>query len=147
AKPTLELVILYKRLAEHARVTDTLIAAHAQVRPLMQAPRAWMSKAGPRPQDRVLIAAYQHSLTDMVATAKKLYPSVDEGTWRREGQIQFTAFNGSPSPTLIWAGKPKGFPEGATTRLGRLDLLQTPKDKPCALYHEWLGRIELPAGQ
>jgi len=78
---------------------------------------------------------------------KKLYPSVDEGTWRRDAQIQFTALNGSPSPTLIRAGKPRGFPEGAKTRLGRLDLLQTPKDKPCALDHEWLGRIELPAGQ
>jgi hypothetical protein len=147
AKQASQLVNLYKRLSENARVADTLIAAHAQVRPLMQPPRAWMSKAGPRPQDRVLIAAYQQSMTDMVAAAKKLYPTVDEGTWRRDGQIQLSPAKNVPAPTLIHAGKLKGFPEGETTRLGRLDLIETPKDKACALEHEWLGKIELPVGR
>jgi hypothetical protein len=147
AKETADLPELHKRLAEHARITDTLIAAYGQVRPLMQPPRAWMSKAGPRPQDRLLIAAYQRSLQDMVATARKLYPTSDEGTWKRDGLVLLSPVKGTPAPNLLRAGKVKGFPEGEKTRVGRLDLLESPKDKAVVLEHEWLSRVELPAGR
>jgi hypothetical protein len=146
-KETADLPELYKRLAEHARITDTLIAAYGQVRPLMQPPRAWMGKAGPRPQDRLLIAAYTRSLQDMVATARKLYPTMDEGTWKRDVLVLLSPAKDAPAPNLLRAGKIKGFPEGEKTRVGRLDLLEAPKDRAGVLEHEWLGRIELPAGR
>ncbi len=143
-KSAKELSELYRRFQQHARVTDALIAAFAQVRPPMQAPRAWASKAGPRPHELEMIKAFQKSQQDVLTTATKLYPSTDEGTWKRDGLILLSPVKDSPAPNLIRAGKLKGFPEGEKTRVGRLDLIETPNDSAAVLEHEWLGKIELP---
>ena len=147
ASESADLARLYARLHQHARVTDALIAAHAQVRPPMEAPHAWMSKAGPRPGEMEQIKAFQRAQSDVMLVAAKLYPSTDEGTWKRDGLILLSPVKDAASPNVIKAGKLKGFPEGEKTRVGRLDLLEAPKDKAGILEHEWLGRIELPAGK
>lgn len=139
-----ELIEVYRRIHQHARITDSLISAFAQVRPMMQPPRAWMSKVGPRPADLPIIEAYQKNLKDMVEATAKAYSTSTAGTWERDALVQFTAVNGSPAPNLLRAGKIKGFPEGQKVRVGRLDLLETPKDRSAVLEHEWLGKIELP---
>jgi hypothetical protein len=146
-KQTAELAQLYARLHQHARITNALIAAHAQVRPPMESPRAWASKAGPRPGEMEQIKAFQRAQNDVLVVAAKLYPSADEGTWKRDGLIQLSPVKDLPSPNAVRAGKLKGFPEGEKTRVGRLDLLEAPKGKAAVLEHEWLGRIELPAGK
>jgi hypothetical protein len=142
-----DLAKLYARLQQHARVTNALISAHAQVRPPMEAPHAWASKAGPRPGEMEQIKAFQRAQNDVLVVATRVYPASDEGTWKRDGLIQLSPVKDSPAPNVIKAGKLKGFPEGEKTRVGRLDLLEAPKDKRGVLEHEWLGRIELPAGR
>lgn len=137
---------LYARFRRHARITDALVKAHAQVRPVMQAPRAWASKAGPRPGDMPLIRAYETSLADMLKVAGEVLPATDEGTWKRDGVVLLKPVAGSPAPKLIRAGKERVLPEDESTRFGRLDLLKT-GDKPAVVAHEWLGKIELPANR
>jgi hypothetical protein len=137
-------VELFARLRQRARITDALIRAQAQVKPLMQPPRAWMSKAGPRPADRPAIAAYQASLDDLVKAANQLLPTTDEGTWKRDGIVQLKLAAGTV--TLVRGGKEQVLEANAAVRFGRLDLLKT-GDQPAAIAHDWLGKIELPANR
>ena len=136
------LAALYARFYQHARVTDALIAALGQVRPFMTPPRAWMSKAGPRKEER---EARERSLSEMLDAAQQLYPSTDHGTWSRDGLVLLTPAQGSAPLIVIRGGKAVPLGEGAATRFGRLDLLETPTSPPAAVEHEWLGRLELPA--
>ena len=136
---------LYARFRRHARVTDALIKAHAQVRPgLAGNPRAWMSKAGPGPAERAAMQAYEAKLKDMLKVASEVLPTTDEGTWKRDGVALLKPLASSPVPTLIRAGKERPLPAEDSTRFGRLDLLKT-GDRPTAVVHDWLGQIDLPA--
>ncbi len=137
---------LFARIRQHARITDALIRAYAQVKPLMQPPRAWGSKAGPKPGDMGAIKAYQASLTDMLKAANDVLPTTDEGTWKRDGVALIKPIAGSPAPMLIRAGKERTMPTEVSTRFGRLDLLKT-GDNAASINHEWLGKIDLPANK
>ena len=136
---------LYTRFVRHARIADTLIAAYGQVRPLLRPPRAWMSKAAPpreRAEDR---AAREQAVQDFFDAVKRLYPTTDAGTWRRDGVTLLSPVKGVAPPMLLRGGQRLAFADGEKTRVGRLDLLVTPKDSRCALTHDWLGPLELPA--
>lgn len=136
---------LYARVRRHARITDALIKAYAQVRPALdQQPRAWMSKAGPGPAERVAMRAYEAKLGDMLKAAAEVLPTTDEGTWKRDGVALLKPVAGSPVPTLIRGGNERPMSAEDSTRFGRLDLLKT-GDEPTAVVHDWLGRIDLPA--
>jgi hypothetical protein len=139
------LPLLYARLYQHARVTNTLIRAKAQVKPLTIPPRAWMSKAGP---SRYIQLALKSTAADMVAGARKLYATSDAGTWERDGGVMLRLPEGSPPLILHSAGHRYKLEGQATLRLDRLELLETPPgDKPVVIEHETLGRITLPAGR
>jgi len=137
---------LYARIRQHARITDALIRAQAQVKPLMQPPRAWGSKAGPRPAELQAMRTYETSLTDMMTVAREVLPTTDEGTWKRDGVALIKPVAGVESPVLIRGGKERVLPADESARFGRLDLLKT-GDKPAAIAHDWLGKIELPANR
>jgi len=140
---------LYARFRQHARVTDALIRAQAQVKPLMQPPQAWGSKGGGH------AGAFKGggsgpglggSLADMVTVAAEVLPTTDEGTWKRDGVALIKPAAGVEAPVLIRGGKERVLPTEESTRFGRLDLLKT-SDKPATIVHDWLGKIELPANR
>ncbi len=134
---------LYDRLYRHARVTDTLIRARAQVKPLNVSPRAWMSKAGPKRQD---VLAKQNWEAEVFAAARRLYASTDAGTWERDGSARAAVAKDSPALTVIHAGRRHACEPGASVRLDRLDLFEA-GDRPVVLEHLWLGKLTLPAGR
>jgi hypothetical protein len=138
-----ERIELYSRLHHHARMTDTLIRAHARVKPVMLSPRAWMSKAGP---PKGWHEARQKSVADMLAAARALYASTEIGTWKKDGLALFIVSRDSAPFGLIRGGQ-RQLPRGEETiELGRLDLIETPSGgKPVVLDHPWLGKVELPA--
>ncbi len=133
---------LYARVRQHARITDALIRAYSQVRPMIATPRAWMSKAGPRPEDRKAIQAYEASLNDFIKVAAEVLPTTDEGTWKRDGVVRLKAVGGTA--TLIRGGRERAMATDEPSRFGRLDLIRT-GEKSVTLEHEWLGKFELPA--
>jgi hypothetical protein len=135
---------LYARIRRHARITDALIKAYAQVRPMMEYPRAWASKAGPGPGEQKAMQAHAAKLQDMIKVANDVLPTTDEGTWKRDGVALLKPVAGSPVPTLIRAGKERPMSPEDSTRFSRLDLLKA-GDQPTAIVHDWLGRIDLPA--
>lgn len=138
-------VTLMARLHRHARITNTLVRAHARIKPIAISPRAWMSKAGPRPAERQAMLA---SHAEMVGAFKALYPLTDTGTWERDGVVEVTIGKDSPTPTLIRGGHRQDLEPGTTVRLGRLDVLFVPRsDRPMTLEHAWLGPIRLGAGK
>lgn len=134
---------LYARLYRHARVTDTLIRARAQVKPLNVSPRAWMSKAGPKRED---VLARQKWEAEVFAAARRLYASTDAGTWERDGSARAAVAKDSAPLTLVHAGKRHTFGPGSNVRLDRLDLFEA-GEKPVVLEHAWLGKLTLPAGR
>jgi hypothetical protein len=143
---------LYARLHRHARVADALIRAHAVVKPVARAPRAWMSKAGPRPEQRAVMQAqaevFRKAVKEVRAEAGKFYAATGPGTWERDGQGAFRLAKGSAIPTLIRAGKKSPVKTDEVFRFGRLDLLETPPgERPVVMEHAWLGTVELPAGK
>jgi hypothetical protein len=139
-------VELYSRFRQHARITDALIRAHAQVKPIMASPRAWMSKAGPRPGEIAAIKAHAKSVADMHKVAAEVLPTTDEGTWKRDGVALFRPVKDAEAPVLIRNGKEYVLPADESTRFGRLDLFKS-GGKPVAIVHDWLGKVELPANR
>jgi hypothetical protein len=140
-----QLVEWYARLHRHARLTDTLIRARAQVKPFLMPPRAWMSKAGPRPEH---LLKEKVGAGDVLAAARKLYPLTGAGTWDRDGCVVLTVAKESAAVVQIRAGQREKPGPLAAIRLTRLDLLETPAgDTPVVLEHAWAGRITLPPGR
>ena len=146
AKDPVQRIALYARFRQHSRIADALIRAHAQVKPLMEPPRAWMSKAAVKRQDVAGMAAYQTSLKDMIQVANEVLPTTDEGTWKRDGIALIKPPKDAAAPVLVRSGKERVLPVAEPTRFGRLDLLQT-SDKPAAIAHDWLGKVDLPANR
>jgi hypothetical protein len=141
------LIELCARLAQHARLTNTLIRAQARVKPILLAPRAWMSKGGHVREIGGGILSDQ-SQAEMLGAAKVLYAGSDIGTWKRDGVAIFTVTRRSAPATLVRAGRCHVLEAEETIRFQRLDLIETaPGDKPVVLEHAWLGQIELPAGR
>jgi hypothetical protein len=137
---------LYTRLYRHARVTDTLIRAHARLKPIMVSPSAWMGKGGPTKSDREAMVAYLKSMDDMAANVKALYPSTDAGTWKRDALVVVSVSKGASGLTLHCGGR-KVWPEAdEKVRFGRLDLFETAEKSEVVLEHAWLGKIALPPG-
>jgi hypothetical protein len=140
-----EMAEVYARMYRHSRMTDALIRAFGEVKPYTVSARAWMSKGGPRPEERNL---EEKGLADMQDAAKKLFPAIDGGTWKRDGIAILTIVKDSPTPTLLRAGRRQPLPSGEMIRFGRLDLIETPLgDESVLLEHAWLGRITLPANR
>lgn len=137
-------VRLFDRIRQHARITDALLKAYAQVKPVMLPPQAWGGKGGRPPAWAAGPGGGPNSLTDILKVASDELPFTDEGTWKRDGVALVKPVAGSPAPVLVRAGKERALPTDESTRLGRLDLLQT-GDKPAVVIHDWLGKIELPA--
>ncbi len=145
-KRTVEL--LFMRLEQHARLTNTLIRAQARVRPVYQPPRAWMSKAGPPKGWQAGDAVNKEALADLLKAAKELHASSDTGTWKRDGIAVLKVGKDSGLPRLLRGGKKRLLSTEESVRLGRLDLLETLADeKPVQLEHAWLGTITLPVGR
>jgi hypothetical protein len=140
--------LLFTRLEQHARLTNTLIRAQARVKPVYQPPRAWMSKAGP-PKGWTGEGGFTPaSVTELLTVAKELHASSDAGTWKRDGVALLTLAKDSPRPALLRAGRTRPVDNGETIRLNRLDVLKTLNgEKPVRLEHAWLGTLELPAGK
>jgi hypothetical protein len=134
---------LFDRVRRHARVTDALLRAYGQVKPVMLHPRAWMSKAGPRPED---FRAEPAAVADILKVVAQVLPATDEGTWKRDGIVLVKPVAGSPAPVLVRAGSERALPADESTRFNRLDLFRT-GDKPAVVEHDWLGKIELPANR
>lgn len=135
---------VFAQLRTNARVTDVLIRAQAQVKPVMVSRFAWGSKAGPGPAERQAMVVEANAINDMLKIAGEVYPTTDEGTWKRDSIVLLKADKDVPAPILLRGGLKKDFSGEFNTRLGRLDLLKT-GDKPCVLVHDGLGKIELPA--
>ena len=142
-KDPAERIKLFDRVRRHARVTDALLRAYGQVKPVMQHPRAWASKAGPRPED---YRAEQAAVADVLKVAARVLLTTDEGTWKRDGVVQLKPVAGSPAPVLVRAGSERALPADEPTRFNRLDLFKT-GDKPATVEHDWLGKIELPTNR
>jgi hypothetical protein len=141
------LIELYARLSQHVRLTNTLIRAQARVKPILLAPRAWMSKGG-HIRDLGGGSPSEQSLAEMLGAAKVLYTDSDIGTWKRDGLAIFTVTKRSAPATLIRAGRRHALEAEETIRFHRLDLIETlPRDKPVVLEHSWLGQIELRVGR
>jgi hypothetical protein len=140
-------IALYARLQRHARVTDALIRAAAQVKPLLTPPRAWMSKAGPKKADLEEIEKYRKSLADLAAAVRTLYPATDAGTWKRDALAALTLVKGDGSLTLHRGGRRVVVAADEAVRFGRLDLFETTDGKEVVLEHTWLGKVALPAGK
>jgi hypothetical protein len=139
-------VELYARFRRHARVTDALIRAHAQAKPLMTAPRAWMGKAGPPPGWERMYQPQPNAGADLLKVAAEVLPTTDDGTWKRDGVALFKPVAGRPAPAVVRGGTKWALPADESTRFGRLDLFKT-GDKPAAVNHDWLGQVELPANK
>ena len=138
-----KLAEIYARMYRHSRLTDTLVRALGEVKPYTIPAQAWRSKASPSPGIRAL---EEKSVADMLEAAKKLYPNIDGGTWKRDGVALLTVAKDSPSPILLREGRKRPLLDGETIRFGRLDLLETPAvSKPVSLNASWLGRVNLLA--
>ncbi len=135
---------LFDRVRQHARITDALVKAYAQVKPVMLPPQAWGGKGGRPPAWAVGPGGGPNALTDILKVAAQELPFTDEGTWKRDGVALIKPAAGSPPPVLIRAGKERVLPADESTRVGRLDLLRT-GEQPAVVVHDWLGKIELPA--
>ena len=133
---------VYLRMVRHARVTDTLILANGEVKPMVIRPGAWRTKSG-RPLPPLI---EEKSVGEMLEATKRIYPTMEGGTWNRDGIALFSVAKDSPTPVLLRAGRKQPLANGATIRFGRLDLMETPAgEKPVSLEHAWLGRITVPA--
>jgi hypothetical protein len=145
-------VDLFARLCGHARLANALVRAQAQVRPLMQPPRAWMGKGGGM---RFPPGGFQGGgprgagiAAQLLQSLRQLYPTSDTGTWEHGVLVSVTVGKGSAPVTLVRAGQGQVPQAEGQLMLGRLDLLETTAgDRPVILEHAWLGRLELPAGR
>lgn len=139
----------YARLHRHARILNTLIRAQVTVSSFQLAPRPWRSKAAapPRYYRRQALLPVQIVRKQFAASFRRLYPDSDVGTWQRDAVAIFSLADGSPPATLIRGGRRQLLEPGQQLRFNRLDLIQTPGEKPVVLQHGWLRQIELPAGQ
>jgi hypothetical protein len=136
---------LFDRIRQHARITDALVKAYAQVKPVMLPPQAWGGKGGRPPAWAAGPGGGgPNALADILKVAGEELPFMDEGTWKRDGVALIKPVADCLAPVLIRAGKERTLPVDESTRFGRLDLLQT-GEKPAVVVHDWLGKIELPA--
>ena len=139
-------VELFAHVRQHARVTDALIRAHAEVKPLMLPARAWMGKAGPPAGFIGGTYAVETALPDIVKVANDVLPTTDEGTWKRDGVTLLRPVAGSPAPRLVRTGKDRELAADESTRFGRLDLLRT-GEQAAVVELDGLGKLDLPANR
>lgn len=138
-------VQLYKRLAEHVRLTNTLLRAQARVKPMMLRPRAWMSKAM-RPEPKQL-SFLPMQVAEMVGACKVLHGSANLGTWEKDGVVLLSVGKQSP-PITLQRSPVQSAVAGQPLRMGRLDLIETPAGgAQVTLINDWLGELRLPAGR
>jgi hypothetical protein len=141
-----ELTELYARLYRHARVANALVRARARIKPVLQPPRAWMSKAGPAKVGMLREGDHTLAGAEVLGAAKVLFATSDIGTWQRDGLVILTVTKDAGAVTVLRGDWPAERQPGERVRLGRLDLLtRSAPGKAVALDHEWLGRLTLPA--
>lgn len=144
AKLQAQLETLIDRLYQHARLANAFIKAHAEVKPLALPPRAWMSKAGPKRDERLREEKAQR---DILAAARKHYPNSNAAPWSTEGGITTRARKGGPALTIRRGGQATTVGAGHVTHVGRLDLIDTRGIAALTLEHTLLGPLTLPGGQ
>ena len=131
-------------IQENARMLNTLIRARAQAGVQLRAnPRAWQSKAGPRPDDFQVTQEDSDAFVDAVA---RLYPTSDTGLWGQEGRVMISVDANGGVLELIRRGHISLLEPGMNCLIGRLDLLRA-GDEDVELRSDWLGVIRLPANQ
>ena len=136
---------LFKRLARSARVTNALVLALADVKPVPLSPRAWMSKAAPRPEVK---KQWNEDNAALHRSMQRIYPAVDIGTWANDGGVMLTLGEAMPAITLTRAGVSSRIEPGTTFHFQRLDLIETPEAQGVLhVHHEWLGPIALPMNE
>jgi hypothetical protein len=132
---------LFARLARNARVTNALLRARLQLQPAMLPPRAWMSKAGPRPGE---IQRHQAAVAkQFLGAARACYPTANLGAWQRDGMATLSVGSGGGPITLIRGGRREA---ASTFRFHRLDLVVV-DGAPAVLEHATYGKLELPTGK
>jgi hypothetical protein len=136
-------IALYQRLALHVRRTNALLKARARGQHVLLPPRAWMSKAGPRPAER---AAQQAALKAITEAANGLLGTAGLGTWQRDGLVPLTVEHDSGPADWIEEGARRPLKAGQSFRWQRLDLVQT-GDKALELHHAGYGKLTLPASK
>lgn len=136
---------VFARLHHHARVTDTLIRAFGQIKPIGLGPRAWASKGGPSIAIRQQLAL---APAQILGAAKVLHQKSDPGTWQRDGMIQFRLAKTSAPCVVHRGGKEIRLQPGEAQKFGRLDVLETAKGNgELVLVHDLLGEIRLSADE
>jgi hypothetical protein len=146
------LVKLFGELTKQARVADALAVA-AGGRPSMSGtapmePRGWRSKGGPgRRPPAAPLDVLQETMEKTLAAAKKAWPTVGPGTWRKDALARLEVGKGSPAVFLVRAGRRTRLNPGDTVEFGRLDLLETPPGPaPTVLGNAPFGDVEIPPG-
>src|SRR5690606_38420825 len=115
---------------------NALIAASFGVQPFNV--RAWMGKAGMRPEDRT---AESRAVSYILGALPSEFVRCDAGLWDREAKARAKLVSGA-SAMLEQRGKSEALTVGAVLELDRLSALRTVE--PVVLEHEWIGRIEAP---
>ncbi len=131
------------RLEVNARVAAVLIRANAKVAVPYNA-RAWMSKAGPRREDRIREA---EAGAAMLVAARELFASTDAGTLAREATVSLRVADAGAGITIRRGGRVITPAAGDVIRLGRLDAIEVAPGAPAAVEHIWLGDLILPTGR
>jgi hypothetical protein len=132
---------LYARLHDHARIAQAFVAAHAQMKPVMQPPPGWLSKGGPQQKDR---EEFDRRAKEMLEIVRARYAQTDAGTWLRDGVVQLALARGSRAPTIVRPDGSEPMLPGRPVRIGRLDLIATAKEAGSVLEHDGFGQVVIP---
>lgn len=120
----------------------TRAIAETGLAPMRMDQRAWMSKAGPRPERHRLRVA--ENLEDIKVAAQEHYAVHNLGVWETEGLLElYERFSGQ----RVYIHSDKALDQlnvDRPTTFGRLDLIET-RDGPSRITAQWLGEIKLPA--
>jgi hypothetical protein len=124
------------RLHLQARIHNALVAASFGVQPFNV--RAWMGKAGMRPEERM---AEARSVGHIMGALPYEFARTDAGLWDKEARAQVTLLSES-AVKLERGGKTESIDLGGVVELSRLSALRT--SEPTTVEHDWIGRIQLP---
>lgn len=140
-------VQLYAKLAVHVRLTNTLLAAQARVKPMMLRPRAWMSKAYNPMREPTQFSFLPLHVAEMLGACKVLYGSANLGTWEKDG-VELFSLEKQSAPLTLYRSPLQTVLAGQPLRLGRLDLIETPRGTlQVTLLSDAFGAVRLPAGR
>lgn len=144
AKEQAQLIELFDRLHQHAKLANALIKANADVKPIGIPPRAWASKAGPK---RELIVREHKIQKALLAALRKHYATADAAPWSTEAGIVLHVPEGAPAVTVRRGEQVLAVAPGKSVVIDRLSLIDTRTNPKVLLEHKHMGRVTLPGGQ